>query len=59
MVSDPTYPSINYDDFPKHDWMKQYGEVNEVIATNAPTTKGKGFNTITYVDANLAGDKVT
>ena len=27
----PTYPSIDNDDFPRHDWEKHYGEVQEVI----------------------------
>ena len=35
MVFDPTYPSIDNDDFPRHDWEKHYGEVKEVIPKNA------------------------
>ena len=31
MVFDPTYSSIENDDFPRHDWEKQYVEVREVI----------------------------
>ena len=58
MVFDPTYPSIDNDDFPRHDWEKHYGEVKEVIPTNAPSPRGKGFDMIGYVDADLAGDKV-
>ena len=59
MVFDPTYPSINYDDFPKHNWTKYYGEVKEVILINTHPTRGKGFNVIGYVDADLAGNKVS
>ena len=58
MVFDPTYPSIDNDDFPRHDWEKHYGDVKEVIPTNTPTPQGKGFDMIRYVDAYLAGDKV-
>ena len=58
MVFDTTYPSIDNDDFPRHDWEKNYGEVKEVIPTNAPSPRGKGFDMIGYVDAGLAGDKV-
>ena len=58
MVFDPTYPSIENDDFPRHDWKKHYGEENKVIPTNAPSPQGKGFDMIGYVDADLAGDKV-
>ena len=35
MFFDPTYPSIDNYDFPRHDWQKHYGEVKEVILTNA------------------------
>ena len=58
MVFDPTYPAIDNDDFPRHDWEKHYGEVKEVIHINAPSPQGKGFDMIGYVDADLAGDKV-
>ena len=55
MVFDPTYPSIDNDDFPRHDWEKHYGEVNEVIPKKYPSLLGKGFDMIGYVDADLAG----
>ena len=58
MVFDPTYPSIDKNDFPRHDWEKHYGEVKEVIPTNASSPRGKGFDMIGYVDADLVGDKV-
>ena len=58
MVFEPTYPSIDNDDFPRHDWEKHYGEVKEVIPKNALSPRGKGFDMIGYVDADLAGDKM-
>ena len=58
MVFDPTYPSIDNDDFPRRDWGKHYGEVKEVIPTNDPSPLGKGFDIIGYVDTDLAGDKL-
>ena len=58
MVFDPTYPSIYNHDFPRHDWEKIYDEVKEVIPTNDPSPRGKGFYMIGFVDADLAGDKV-
>ena len=58
MVFDPTYPSIDNDDFPRHDWEKHYGEVKYVIPKNSLSPRGKGFNRIRYVDADLARDKV-
>ena len=58
MVFDPTYPYIENDDFPRHDWEKHYGEVKKVIPTNAPSPRGKGFVMIGFVDADIVGDKV-
>ena len=58
MVFDPTYPSIDNGDFPRNDWEKNYGEVKEVIPTNSPSPRGKGFYMIVYVDTDLAGDIV-
>ena len=58
MVFDPTYPSIDSDDFPRHDWEKRYGEVKEVIPTNAQSPQGKCFDMIGYVDVDLSVDKV-
>ena len=58
MFFDPTYPSIDNDDLPRHDREKHYCEVKEVIPTNAPSPRGKGFDMIRYVDADLAGYKV-
>ena len=58
MVFDPTYPSIDNYDFSMHDWEKQYGEEKEVIPTNDPSPRGKGFDMIGYVDVDLARDKV-
>ena len=59
MVFDPTYPTINYDDFPLHDWATQYGNVKEALPPNAPKARGKGFEMVGYVDADLAGEKLT
>ena len=46
MVFDPTYPSIDNDDSPRHYWGKHYGEVKEVIPTNDPSPRGKFFDLI-------------
>ena len=51
MVFDPTYLSIDNDDFHRHDWEKHYGELMEVIPKNAPSPRGKGFDMIRYFDA--------
>ena len=44
----------------EHDWMYTvYGDVKEEIADDAPTPKGMGVRTTTFVDANLYHCKVT
>ena len=58
MFFEPTYPSFENDDFPRHYWEKNYDEVKEVIPTNYHSPQGKGLDMIGYVDADLSGDKV-
>lgn len=59
MVFDPTYPTINHEDFVNHDWTTHYGNVKELLPPNAPEAHGKGFEMVGYVDADLAGEKLT
>ena len=59
LVFDPTYPTINYDDFPLNNWSNFYGDTKEVLPPDAPEPRGKGFEIVAYVDADLAGNKVT
>ena len=35
-VFDPSYPNVNIDIFPKHDWTRFYGNVKEVIHPDMP-----------------------
>ena len=54
--------SINHEvpDFPEYDWMYTvYGDVKEVLPTDAPSPKGPPVTTTTYADANLYHDKLT
>ena len=32
----PTYPKIDHDSFPQHEWQQSYGKVKELILPNAP-----------------------
>ena len=32
----PTYPKIDHDSFPQHEWQRFYGKVKEHILPNAP-----------------------
>jgi hypothetical protein len=41
LVFDPTYPSINMNDFPTYDWTEFYGDVKEAIPADMPDPLGK------------------
>jgi hypothetical protein len=36
LVFDPTYPDIDYVDFPKYDWTEFYGEAKELLPADMP-----------------------
>jgi hypothetical protein len=59
IVFDPTYPTINMDDFPKSDWERFYGDVKEVIPENAPPPRGLPVIVRIFVDADHAGEQMT
>jgi len=56
LVLDPTYPEIDYSNFPEHDWTSMYGDVKKAVPLNAPEPRGKEVDTRLFVDADLAGD---
>ena len=41
LVFNPSYPNINIDTFPEHDWTKFYGDVKEAMAPDMPEPLGK------------------
>ena len=57
--STPPTPTINYDDFPHHDWTTHYGNAKEPLPPNALKARGKVFEMVGYVDADLAGENLT
>ena len=57
MVFDPTYPDIDQDQFPRHDWERFYGDVKEAIPIDCPKPLGKSVDLRMMVDADWAGDK--
>ena len=59
IVFDPTFPTIDHDNFPRKDWSSAYGEIKEEVPDNAPESRGEGFIMTAYVDADHAGDKLT
>ena len=55
----PSYPDIDSDQFPRHEWRSLYGEeLKEDITSNTPEPLGKDFILLTYIDANHAGDRL-
>ena len=59
IMLDPSYPNIEEDDFPKHDWSTKYKTEGEVLPPNAPTPYGMELVIRGYVDADHAGDQIT
>ena len=59
LVFDPSYPDVNIDTFPKHDWKNCYGNVKEAMPPDMPETLGKEVVMRCFVDANHAGEKLT
>jgi len=57
LVFDPTYPTIDFDNFKDHDWTSMYGNVKEPEPLDAPKPRGKEVDTRLFVDADHAGDK--
>ena len=58
MVFDPTYLDVYHQAFKRQDWVHFYGDVREVIPTNAPEPRGKDVDLRLMVDSDHAGDKV-
>eukprot|EP00978_Attheya_sp_CCMP212_P012643 scaffold31629_cov68-Attheya_sp.AAC.1 len=59
MVFDPTYPNIEIRDFKNCDWSNFYGDVKEVVPTNAPPSRGKEVDIWLYCDSDHAGEGLT
>ena len=55
----PTYPKIDHDSFPQHEWQQFYGKVKELILLNAPEAQGQPIVIRFFVDADHAGDHMT
>ena len=59
LVFDPSYPDVNIDTFPKHDWTKFYGDVKGAMTPDMSKTLGKEVVMRCFVDADHAGEKLT
>ena len=59
LVFDPTYPTINQEQFNTVDWGDFYSGAKEAIPLDIPEPRGKLINLRLYVDSDFAGNKVT
>ncbi len=57
LVFDPTYPDIDYVDFPKYDWTEFYGKAKELLPADMPPPLGKDVDLRMMVDSDHAGDR--
>ena len=58
LVLDPTYPDIDMESFERKNWKQFYGDLKELLPSNAPRGIGKEFIIRAYVDADFAGDNL-
>jgi hypothetical protein len=58
-VFDPTYPSVDMGNFIKTDWKSMYGDVKEIITSNAHVSHGKEVDLRLFVDSDHADEKFT
>ena len=59
LVFEPSYPDVNIDTFPKHDWKRFYGDVKEAMPSDMPELFLKEVVMRCFVDADRAGEKLT
>jgi hypothetical protein len=59
VVFDPTYPSVDMSTFINTDWKSMYGDVKEMILSDAPVSHGKEVDLRLFVDSDHAGEKFT
>jgi hypothetical protein len=58
-VFDPTYPSVDMGTFIKTDWKSMYGDVKEMIPSDATVSGGKEVDLRFFVDSDHAGEQFT
>jgi hypothetical protein len=59
VVFDPTYPSVDMGTFIKTDWNSMYGDVKEMIPSDAPVYHGKEIDLRLFADSDHAGEQFT
>jgi hypothetical protein len=56
---DPTYPSVDTGTFIKTDWKSMYGDVKEMIPSDAPVSRIKEVDLRLFVDSDHDGEQFT
>jgi hypothetical protein len=59
VVVDPTYPDVDMITFIKTDWKSIYGDVKEMIPSDAPIPRGKEGDVRLFVYSDHAGEQFT
>jgi hypothetical protein len=59
VVFDPTNPSVGMGTFIKTDWKSMYGDLKEMIPSDAPVIRGKEADMCMFVDSDHAGEQFT
>jgi hypothetical protein len=59
VVFDPTYPAVDMGTFIKTDWKSMYGDVKDMITSDALVPRGKEVDLRLFVDSDHAGEKFT
>jgi hypothetical protein len=57
LIFDPTYPTIDMEQFPQFNWTKLYGDVEEAIPVDMPEPLGKDVDVRMMCDTDHAWDK--
>jgi hypothetical protein len=59
VMFDPTYPTVDMGTFIKTDWKSMYGDVKEMIPSDAPVPHGKEVDLRLFVDSDHDGEQFT
>jgi hypothetical protein len=59
VVFDSTYPAVDMGTFIKTDWKSMYGDVKELIRSDAHFNRGKEVDLRLFVDSDHAGEQFT
>jgi hypothetical protein len=59
VVFDPTYPAVDMGTFIKTDCKSMYGDVKEMIPSDAPVPRGKEVDLCLFVDSHHDGEQFT